>query len=52
MILREFIKKLEKIVKKHGNDAKVIMADNVSVVDPVFSGEYPNKKNVIITDQK
>ncbi|MEA1936650.1 MAG: hypothetical protein U9N04_00880 [Patescibacteria group bacterium] len=52
MKLKNFIKKLEKIAKEYGDDAKVIMADNIPAVNPVFSKEYPDKKNVIITDQK
>jgi len=52
MRLKEFIKKLQGISKKHGDDAKVIMADNVPVVNPIFSKDYPSKKNVVITDKK
>ncbi len=52
MKLKEFIQKLKRIAKKHGDDAKVIMADNIPAVNPVFSEEYPNKKNVIITDEE
>ena len=52
MKLKKFIQKLEKIAKKHGNDAKVIMADNIPAVNPVFSNKYPDKKNVIITDEE
>lgn len=52
MKLKKFIKKLERIVEKHGDDAKVIMADNISVISPVFSKKYPDKKNVVITDRK
>ncbi|MEA1926126.1 MAG: hypothetical protein U9M90_02675 [Patescibacteria group bacterium] len=52
MKLKDFIKKLENIVNKHGNDIEVIMADNISVVNPVFSKKYPSGKNVIITDEK
>ena len=52
MKIKKFIEKLEKIAKEYGDDAKVIMADNVPVISPVFSKEYPNKKNVVITDQK
>lgn len=52
MKLKKFIQKLERIAKKHGGDAKVIMADNISVVNPIFSKKYPNKKNVIITDEE
>ncbi len=52
MKLKEFIKKLERIAKKHGDDSEVIMADNISVVDPVFSKKYSNGKSVVITDEK
>ncbi len=52
MKLKEFIEKLEKIAKEYGDDAEVIMADNIPVVSPVFSIEYPNGKNVVITDKK
>lgn len=50
MTIKKFIKKLEKIVNEHGDDIKVIMADNIPVVSPVFLKKYPDKKNVIITD--
>ena len=52
MKLKKFIQKLEKIAKEYGDDTKVIMADNIPVINPVFSRKYPDKKNVIITDQK
>lgn len=52
MILKEFIKKLEKIAKKHGDDTKVVMADNIPVVNPIFSKNYSNIKSVIITDEE
>lgn len=52
MKLKEFIQKLEKIAKKHGDDVRVIMADNIPVINPIFSKEYPDKKNVIITDEE
>ena len=52
MKLKEFIEKLERIAKEYGDDAKVIMADNIPVVNPVFSREYPDKENIIITDQE
>ena len=52
MKLKKFIQKLEKIAKEYGDDTGVVMADNISVVDPVFSEKYPDKKNVIITDKK
>ena len=52
MKLEIFIKKLKNIEKKHGSDALVIMADNIPVVNPVFSKKYPDKKNVVITDME
>ena len=51
MKLKDFIQKLQKISDEHGDDAEVIMADNISVVVPIFSKDYPNKNNVIITDK-
>ena len=51
MKLKKFIQKLERIAKKHGDDAKVIMADNILVTNPVFSNKYSDKKNVVITDE-
>lgn len=52
MKLKKFIQKLEKIAKEHGDGTKVIMADNISVISPIFSRKYPDKKNVIIADEK
>ena len=52
MKLKKFIQKLEKIAREHGDDMRVVMADNISVINPVFSEKYPDKKNVIITDKK
>lgn len=52
MILKKFIDKLEKIEKKHGGLIEVKMADGISVVSPVYSKNFINKKTVIITDQK
>jgi len=52
MTLKNFLEKLENIRRKHGNEIEVIMADNISVVDPVFSEEYPYRKNVVITDEE
>ncbi|MCK5465897.1 hypothetical protein KAI56_00150 [Candidatus Parcubacteria bacterium] len=50
MKLKEFIEKLRRVAEKHGDDAEVIMADNIPVVNPVFSKKYPDGKNVVITD--
>ena len=52
MKLKKFIEKLKKIEKKYGDSTRVIMADNIPVVNPVFSNKYPNKKSVIITDEE
>ena len=52
MKLQEFIQKLKKFSGKYGDDVEVIMADNIPVVNPVFSTKYPNKKSVVITDKK
>jgi len=38
--------------KRYGDDAEVIMADDIPVVNPVFSELYSNKKSIIITDIK
>jgi argonaute-like protein implicated in RNA metabolism and viral defense len=50
MKLKTFIEKLKKIGKEYGEDLEVIMADNNSIVEPVFSNEYYGKK-VVITDE-
>ncbi|MFA4937496.1 MAG: hypothetical protein WC575_04425 [Patescibacteria group bacterium] len=52
MKLKKFIKKLQEIRRKYGEDAEVIMADYIPVVEPVFStNEYLGNK-VVITDEK
>lgn len=51
MKLRIFIEKLEEIKKEHGEDLEVIMADNIPVVNPVFTDKYFNEERVVITDQ-
>jgi len=51
MKLKKFIEKLLQIQKEQGKDPEVVMADNISVVEPIFSNQYHGKK-VIITDQK
>lgn len=50
MKLKKFIKKLKEIKKEKGENLEVIMADNIPVVEPIFSDQYHGKK-VIITDQ-
>lgn len=52
MKLKNFIQKLKNIAEKHGGNAEVIMADNASVISPIFSKKYSSKKNVVITDEK
>ena len=52
MKLKKFIEKLERIAKEYGDDTKIIMADNIPVVNPIFSKKYPDGKNVVITDKK
>lgn len=49
MNLKDFIKKLQRIERDNGS-IKVVMADDIPVVEPVFSDKYHGKK-VIITDQ-
>ena len=52
MIIKKFIKDLEKIAKKYGANVEVKMADGISVVSPVYLDNFINKKSVVITDQK
>ncbi len=51
MKLKNFIQELKKIELEQGENLEVVMADNMPVVEPVFSDKYRGKK-VIITDQK
>lgn len=52
MKLKKFIKRLEKIRDKRGEDLEVVMADHVPVVEPVFSSDKYLGKNIVITDEK
>lgn len=52
MKLKKFIQKLESISKKYGDNMEVILADNIPIVNPIFSKKYPNKKSVVIADEK
>jgi len=52
MKLKDFIKKLKNIAEEHGDDAEVIMADEIPVVEPVFSDKYSAGKNIVITDER
>ena len=49
MKLKDFIKKLEEISKKHGGDLEVIMADDIPVVNPFF---LEAEAKVVITDEE
>ncbi|EKE15509.1 MAG: hypothetical protein ACD_11C00147G0003 [uncultured bacterium] len=52
MRLKKFIKKLQEIRRKYGENAEVIMADYIPVVEPIFlSDEYLGDK-IVITDEK
>lgn len=51
MKLKQFVKKLEEISKKYGDNLDVVMADGISVVKPVFSKNYKNP-SVVISDEK
>lgn len=42
---------LEKIRGNYGDDVEVVMADNIPIVQPIFSDKYPHGKRVIITDE-
>ena len=43
--------KIKKSQWKIFEDTEVIMADNIFVVNPVFSSKYNDKKAVVITDE-
>ncbi len=51
MKLQDFIRKLEEILKKHGKNASVVMADNLAIVNPAFLKDDTGNK-VVITDQE
>jgi hypothetical protein len=52
MKLNKFIKKLQEIKNREGDNVEIIMADNIPVVGPVFLENFANRKVVIITDEK
>jgi len=52
MKLDKFIKKLQKIKNKEGNNVDIIMADNIPIVSPVFLKNFVDRKVIIITDKK
>ncbi|MCK5123432.1 MAG: hypothetical protein KAQ87_04810 [Candidatus Pacebacteria bacterium] len=53
MKLKKFIEKLKRVAEKHGDDTEVVMADNISVINPVFvKKNHFNEKVVVITDEE
>ena len=52
MELKEFVQRLNKLSEKYGDDTEVIMADNMPVVNPIYSNNYPSKSSIVITDTK
>ena len=52
MKLREFLKKLKRIEKERGGHIKVVMADGIPIVDPVYLESFIDQQAVVITDQK
>jgi len=52
MKLKIFIEQLQIIGKTYGEDAEVVMADFVSVVEPVFLTDKRLGGKVVITDEK
>ena len=51
MKIKELMSRLEKIIKLHGDDMEVIMADGMPVARAFFSNKYPSEKSLIITDE-
>lgn len=49
MKLKDFIKHLNNMAKRHGDSLEVIMADGILVTKPIFSDKY-RKPSVVITD--
>ena len=52
MKLDKFIKKLQEIKRREGDNIEVVMADNIPVVSPVFFENFVDRKVVVITDEK
>lgn len=52
MKLGEFIEKLEKIEKEHGESIEVKMADGIPVVNPVYLKNFIKEDAVVITDEE
>jgi hypothetical protein len=53
MKLNNFIEKLQNIANEKGGNIEVIMADNIPIVNPKISNEYPKSGTcVVITDEE
>ncbi|MBU4369884.1 hypothetical protein KKG58_03945 [Patescibacteria group bacterium] len=52
MKLQKFIKYLQEIRKNHNDNIEVVMADGVSIVEPIFFNDYNGKTSIVITDEK
>lgn len=52
MKLKQFIRKLEEIRKKYGENLDVVMADYIPVVEPIFLPDKHLGDKVVITDKK
>lgn len=52
MKLKKLLEMLEGIKDTYGENLDVVMADNISIVEPVVMDKYPDKRKIIITDEK
>jgi len=52
MKLKNFIEYLKTIQKVHDGDIEVVMADFISVVEPVFLNSHTGEPCVVVTDQR
>lgn len=52
MKLKKFIKRLENIRDKHGENLEVVMADYIPIIKAVFSPDKYLGEKVVITDKK
>ncbi|MBI2038206.1 MAG: hypothetical protein HYT15_04800 [Candidatus Magasanikbacteria bacterium] len=52
MKLKNFIEYLKIIQKIHGDNAEVVMADFIPVVEPVLLNSHTGKPCVVVTDEK
>ena len=52
MKLQEFINYLQEIKKNNGDNVEVVMADGISVVEPVFFEDYNGERRVVFSDER